>query len=46
MDAINAKQGRGSVRLARETTAAGWSMKREYLTPEFTTRWSDLPAAR
>ncbi|MCK5530190.1 MAG: DUF4113 domain-containing protein [Halopseudomonas aestusnigri] len=35
----------GCVRLTRGITGAGWSMERQSLTPEFTTRWSDLPAA-
>ncbi len=46
MDAINAKQGRGAVRLARDQVAGGWSMKREMLSPAYTTSWKALPKAR
>ncbi|SED35614.1 DNA polymerase V [Pseudomonas saponiphila] len=46
MDAINAKQGRGALRLARDTSAGKWSMRREMLSPAYTTAWKDLPRAR
>lgn len=46
MDAINAKQGRGALRLARDATAGKWSMRREMLSPSYTTAWLDLPKAR
>lgn len=46
MDAINAKMGRGSLRVAREQASSGWEMRRQFLGPSFTTRWSDLPVAR
>ncbi|SIQ99447.1 translesion error-prone DNA polymerase V subunit UmuC [Aquipseudomonas alcaligenes] len=46
MDAINARQGRGAVRLARDASAGQWSMRREMLSPAYTTSWQDLPKAR
>lgn len=46
MDAINAKQGRGTLRLARDTSARPWSMRSEMLSPAFTTSWKGLPVAR
>jgi len=46
MDAINAKQGRGTIRLAREAASRPWAMKREMLSPSFTTSWTGLPVAR
>lgn len=42
MDAINLRQGRGTVRLAREKSAGNWSMTRELLTPAYTTSWQGL----
>lgn len=42
MDAINRRQGRGAVRLARMASTAEWSMKREHLSPRFTTSWAEL----
>lgn len=46
MDAINHKQGRGTLRLARDVEAGPWKMNRDYLSAAYTTRWSDLPNAR
>lgn len=49
LDGINHRYGRGSIRLAaaalREKTAArpAWEMKRDFLSPAYTTRLSDLP---
>lgn len=45
MDAINAKQGRGAVRLARDTADGAWAMRREMLSPAYTTSWKALPKA-
>ena len=42
IDAINAKQGRGTVRPARQAANQGFSMKREQLSPRFTTSWGEL----
>lgn len=45
MDAINAKQGRGTVRLARDASARPWTMRQEMLSPAYTTSWKGLPTA-
>jgi DNA polymerase V len=45
IDVINAKQGRGAVRLARDTAGGAWSMRREMLSPAYTTNWKELPKA-
>ena len=45
MDSINAKMGRGTVRIAQEDAAKGWEMRRQFLSPAYTTRWQDLPLA-
>ena len=42
IDTINAKQGRGTVRPARLAANQVFSMKRERLSPRFTTSWSEL----
>ncbi|QIE91117.1 MULTISPECIES: translesion error-prone DNA polymerase V subunit UmuC [Pseudomonas] len=42
MDAINLREGRGTVRFARERPVGAWSMKRELLTPAYTTSWQGL----
>lgn len=46
LDQINARHGRGAVRLGLAAADAPWRMKRENLSPSYTTRWSDLPLAR
>ncbi|RAP37105.1 DNA polymerase V, subunit C [Legionella quinlivanii] len=43
MDSINAKYGSRTVRLAAEGFRKDWAMKRELMSPCYTTRWSDLP---
>ena len=45
MDAINARQGRGTIKLARDTSTGDWIMQRRFLTPAYTTRWDGLPRA-
>ena len=42
IDTINAKQGRGTIRPARLAPDQGFSMKRERLSPRFTTAWAEL----
>ncbi|WP_312246989.1 DinB/UmuC family translesion DNA polymerase [Stutzerimonas nitrititolerans] len=46
VDAINARQGRGTIRPARLAADLGFSMKRERLSPRFTTSWSELLRVR
>ncbi|KAB0482509.1 Y-family DNA polymerase [Vibrio chagasii] len=43
VDNLNAKFGRGAVFLGAQGTRQEWSMRREFLSPSFTTRLSDLP---
>lgn len=42
MDGINARYGRGSIRIATEPPIAQWSMKRDYLSDSFVTDWRQL----
>lgn len=42
MDRLN-KQGRGILYFAGQGIKLVWQMKREMLSPRYTTRWSDLP---
>jgi DNA polymerase V len=47
MDSINAKQGRGTVKLAAcGTYDANWSMQSQHRSPCYTTRWSELLTVR
>ena len=42
-DSINQKFGRHTIALAAEGKHASWSMRRDNLSPNYTTRWEDLP---
>jgi len=46
VDAINARLGRDAVFFAAAGTAREWRMKRQMLSRRFTTRWSELLAAK
>jgi len=43
MDRINATFGRGSLRSAAEGMRQNWRMKRDRMSPAYTTRWDELP---
>jgi DNA polymerase V len=43
LDRINSRWGRGTLRLATEGYAGDWHMKREHLSPGYTTEWGGLP---
>jgi len=48
VDALNHRFGRGAVHVASAPGARSrpdWAMRQERLTPQYTTRWSDLPVA-
>lgn len=42
LDHLNAKGGRGTLYFAGQGIQTGWQMKREMLSPRYTTRYSDL----
>lgn len=46
VDQANAKWGRGTLKLAAEGISKPWQMKRERMSPAYTTRWEDLPKVR
>ena len=49
MDAINDRFGRGAIHVGIAVGAGAlrdWSMRQERLTPQYTTKFSDLPVAR
>lgn len=43
IDRANAQWGRGTLRLASEGVDQSWQMRRERVSPAYTTRWEDLP---
>lgn len=51
MDALNARYGRGAVKLGSagsqvNESARRWAMRQERRTPAYTTSWQDIPIAR
>ena len=49
LDKLNDRYGRGTVLLASaglQGKARTWSMRQDLLTPQYTTRWGDVPVAR
>lgn len=48
LDLVNARWGKGALTVgtARSPAAAGWRMKRERLTPRYTTCWNEMAIAR
>ncbi|MBC8054673.1 MAG: Y-family DNA polymerase [Sphingobacteriaceae bacterium] len=46
IDFVNARYGRGMIRMAAEGYEKKWSMKQEFLSPCYTTRWSDILKSR
>ena len=43
LDAINKRYGVGTLSLGSEKFTQTWNMKRAFLSPHYTTRWSDIP---
>lgn len=46
VDAINKREGRGTVRLGRVPVDPDWGMKREMKSRYFTTRWDEVIGVR
>jgi len=46
LDQVDARWGRGTLRLAREGFQHPWAMRQDHRSPAYTTRWEDLPVAR
>ncbi|EHY9845488.1 Y-family DNA polymerase [Vibrio splendidus] len=45
-DALNNRFGKDTLFLGAQGTERKWSMRREFLTPQYTTNWRDLPRIR
>ncbi len=46
IDVINKKHGKNSVHSGAFSFHKSWGMKRNHLSPEYTTRWADLPRTK
>ena len=40
---INQRFGKGTLKIGTEAKQEKWAMRREFLSPRYTTRWSDIP---
>ncbi|MFD2178904.1 Y-family DNA polymerase [Veronia pacifica] len=45
-DGLNHRYGKGTVFLAAQGITPKWGMRREFLSPQYTTRWKDLPSVK
>jgi DNA polymerase V len=45
LDRLHAKFGRSSIRLAAELVGHNWHVRKDRLSPCYTTRWEDVPLA-
>ena len=43
LDAINQRYGTDSAFIAAQGIQQKWNMRRQLLTPQYTTCWSDIP---
>ena len=46
MDQVNQRYGKHSIKLLNAGIQPKWAMKRDYMSPRYTTRWQDIPVAR
>jgi len=46
LDRINRRMGSGTLQLLGEGVQKGWSMRRENVSPRYTTEWAELAIAR
>jgi len=42
-DKINQRYGAGAVQIASQGTTQKWQMRREFLSPSYTSKWHDIP---
>jgi DNA polymerase V len=46
LDRLNQRYGRNTVAIASAGTSRSWKMRRECMSPCYTTSWSDVPVAQ
>ncbi|MBN4053561.1 translesion error-prone DNA polymerase V subunit UmuC [Haliea sp. AH-315-K21] len=46
LDKVNRRYGKHTMKLANTGIQPKWSMKRDYMSPRYSTRWRDIPIAR
>lgn len=45
IDSVNRQQGKGTLQLASAGIRNAWAMKRDSMTPAYTTKWDELAVA-
>jgi DNA polymerase V len=43
VDSLNDRYGRGAVKVSTQGAHAGWQMRQERKSPNYTTSWSEVP---
>jgi len=46
MDQINGRYGKHQIKLLNTGIQPKWAMKRDYMSPRYTTRWQDIPVVK
>jgi len=46
LDRINNQYGQGTLKIAAEGNHTPWQMKRQFLSPQYTSNWRDIPKIR
>jgi len=45
IDKVNQREGKGAVFLAAQGISKPWYMRQQYASPQYTTKWRDIPVA-
>ncbi|WP_277871994.1 DUF4113 domain-containing protein [Enterovibrio norvegicus] len=45
-DCLNKRYGEGALFMAAQGISPKWGMRREYLSPQYTTNWKNIPSIR
>lgn len=45
-DSLNNRYGRDVLYITAQGSDQHWTMRRQFLSPQYTTRWSDIPTVK
>jgi len=45
IDNVNKREGKGALFLAAQGTNKPWYMRQQFTSPQYTTKWQDIPVA-
>ncbi|WP_080517148.1 DUF4113 domain-containing protein [Shewanella baltica] len=46
LDVLNQRYGHDVLHVAAQGNDQHWAMRRQFLSPKYTTRWSDIPTIK